>query len=497
MTSFRSGGFSVRAGFAVLGGYFVLHLVLRSVVSDSMQIDEAEEVLLAQNWWWGYGSQPPLYTWLQKILFEVFGVNVFALALLKNGLLFGTYLFTFLGAREILRNGPHAMLATFSLLLVPMLAWESQRDQTHLVLATMIAAATLYVCVRLLQTRQAAYYLLLGLLFGAGVLAKYNYVFYCVALLGALLTLAPFRSAVLNRKLLLTAGVILLVLAPHLYWVWTHPDLTFSQSYKFQIQKAAGFSGSLMGTVKLLTGVAAFGALLGLTYGLACLRAPVVSPNQANSALVGLVIRTMLIGLGLCMAGIWLFHVSTIKGRWLQPLLIAWPIVLVAWAQPKLTPLAARRILVLAGVVLVVVPAVMYGGVVAARWTGRQTNLNIPYDALAGQVRSAGFNRGVIVAEGIRLGGNLKRNFPDSTVAVPGILELPVLPDAPVLIAWHSGANDAIPNTFVDYVARTCGVALGALPAAKAVAPSRYDPNFQWTLSYALRPPTASPEAKK
>ena len=68
MTSFRSGGFSVRAGFAVLGGYFVLHLVLRSVVSDSRQIDEAEEVLLAQNWSWADGSQPPLYTWLEKVV---------------------------------------------------------------------------------------------------------------------------------------------------------------------------------------------------------------------------------------------------------------------------------------------------------------------------------------------------------------------------------------------------------------------------------------------
>ena len=51
-----------RIALALLGGYFAAHVVLRWLVSDSMQTDEAGQVLVTQVWLWGYGSQPPLYT---------------------------------------------------------------------------------------------------------------------------------------------------------------------------------------------------------------------------------------------------------------------------------------------------------------------------------------------------------------------------------------------------------------------------------------------------
>src|SRR5678816_4766758 len=61
--------------------YFGLHVLTRSLVSNNLQLDEAEQLILTQQWRWGYGSQPPLYDWMQKALFGVLGVNVFALSL--------------------------------------------------------------------------------------------------------------------------------------------------------------------------------------------------------------------------------------------------------------------------------------------------------------------------------------------------------------------------------------------------------------------------------
>src|SRR5512145_2185867 len=81
--------------------YFLLHVVIRVLVSGSTELDEAEQVLLTQHLAWGYGSQPPLYTWLQSALFHLFGPGVFPLALLKNALLLSLYIFTFLTTREM------------------------------------------------------------------------------------------------------------------------------------------------------------------------------------------------------------------------------------------------------------------------------------------------------------------------------------------------------------------------------------------------------------
>src|SRR3954470_25046358 len=157
----------------LLGIYFGLHVLTRSVVSHNLQLDEAEQFVLTQDWRWGYGAQPPLYNWLQKALFSALGVNVFALSLLKNVSLWAAYAFTFLAAREILANARLAALATAALLFFPQIAWESQRDQSHLVLATTAAAATLWIYVRLLKTEQLRWFFLFGMAAALGFLAKY------------------------------------------------------------------------------------------------------------------------------------------------------------------------------------------------------------------------------------------------------------------------------------------------------------------------------------
>jgi 4-amino-4-deoxy-L-arabinose transferase-like glycosyltransferase len=92
---------SPRHLFVFLAGYFFLQLLSRVLISDSANLDEAEQLILTQRIRWGYAAQPPLYTWLQALFFTVFGINIFALALLKNSLLFTTYAFNYLSAKQI------------------------------------------------------------------------------------------------------------------------------------------------------------------------------------------------------------------------------------------------------------------------------------------------------------------------------------------------------------------------------------------------------------
>ena len=87
-----------------------------------------------------------------------------------------------------------AGLATASLLLLPQIAWESQRALTHSVLATTLAALSVLVFwTRLLGERRGGY-LAFGVVTGLGLLAKANFAFVPVALL-----LAAATSAELAR----------------------------------------------------------------------------------------------------------------------------------------------------------------------------------------------------------------------------------------------------------------------------------------------------------
>jgi 4-amino-4-deoxy-L-arabinose transferase-like glycosyltransferase len=486
-----------RTALGLLAGYFALHVVLRWLVSDSMQTDEAEQCLVTQVWLWGYGSQPPLYTWLQIPLFTVFGVNLFALALLKNCLLFSIYLFTYLTGREIFRETRHALLAAFSLLSIVLFAWESQRDQTHLVLATAVATATLYAAVRLNKIRAARWYCVLGVLAGLGVLSKYNYAAMVVSLLLAAISLPAIRPIVLDRKMLLTLGCFILVIAPHAYWAATNPELLFSQSNKFKIPETGSFLvASLNGTALLVKRILEYTIGPLVLFGFIGIRAPKIAEPSADRTLVSWIQRMMIIGLILCFIAVFAFHVTALRARWLQPLLISLPLVLTGWSQPRLDSKRINFVFALAAMMMLLVPVTLYGRVVAASWFGRTTHLNTPYRTFAEQIRSAGFTRGLIIAEGHQLGGNLRLQFPDCIVVAAQNIEVPMPATnyMPTLIVWQPIVKMQMPRPLLKFSEQEFDFDVNQVRVQEISAPVLYAPAQVEKLHFALI--NARPKAK-
>src|SRR5207302_5566344 len=108
------------------------------------------------------------------------------------------------------------------LLFFPQIAWESQRDQSHLVMATAFSAATLFVFVRLLKAPNLKWRLALGVAAALGFLSKYNYLLLITPLVAAALTISRFRRTILNGRTLVTVAVFLLLVSPHVLWMLAH-----------------------------------------------------------------------------------------------------------------------------------------------------------------------------------------------------------------------------------------------------------------------------------
>ena len=192
----------------IFGGYFLLQAISRGLITETLGMDDADQVLLAQKWNWGYGPQPPLYTWLVILFSKAFGLSSFTMALLKNALLFGIYTLTYFIARRLTASHTVALTAAVGLQFMPSIAYEAHRELTHSILASLMVLATLLVFLRLRQTDAPrvtqtqgmslsaptispeagwGHYLLLGVLGGLGILSKYNYsIFYGALIIAAL-----------------------------------------------------------------------------------------------------------------------------------------------------------------------------------------------------------------------------------------------------------------------------------------------------------------------
>jgi len=408
-----------RFSLALMLGWFAAQVALRVLVSDSLELDEAEQALDARALALGYGAQPPLYTWLQYAFFRVFGVSVFALALAKNLMLFAAWTFTLLAARRVM-PARAAWLGTLSMLWLVALSWDAQRDLTHTVLATTTAAAVLYAFVRVVQRPQVSEHVALGLALGLAVLAKYNNVAFAALLAGTALVVPGLRRRLFSARLAWTIAIAALVVAPHALWLLGHWQLA-SEGTISKMGADPGHAsavGWLVGMGSALLALVGFATpfwivVLGF-FGRRAWSTPV--DRDARSVVRAYLLLFVALLVALVVAG----GVTHFKPRWFVPGLFALPAMFFA-VRPALAEGpradAYRRATLAFGALIFVLLAAK--APVEGRF-GKPGDLNQPVGALAAALRADGFERGIIVSDERRLAARLRVQFPDSTIVLAG-----------------------------------------------------------------------------
>jgi 4-amino-4-deoxy-L-arabinose transferase-like glycosyltransferase len=434
----RGNCLTAKAFFGVLLGYFALQIVLRVLISSSVDLDESDQFVLTQKLSSGYGSQPPLYTWLQFFFFQIFGISVFSAALLKNLLLFCTYLFTYLNARLITRNHLCGVAAAASLVFIPQIVWESQRDLTHSVLASALMGATVFSFLRLHDKRCLSGYMLFGICAGLGLISKYNYVLLLAGLFVAAISLRELRPIIFDRRILLTLAIMLLIVAPNAIWMVNHRELALQSAHKFHLAEHPFWSSAVWSGLKsLLISTVTFICPLALVYGLIFWK-HLSAAAQPRSVPVKLLLRTLVIIYAVMIFSVLVFGVTDIRERWLQPMLICAPVLAIALMETRLNLARLRWLLSLAAIGMLVVSVMIPGRIIFAEKYQRTQPLNKPYDVMARALQPALMQTSVIVADGHLLAGNLRLNLPEKTFMTPRSASLLGDKGRPRALVWEA-----------------------------------------------------------
>jgi hypothetical protein len=224
--------------------------------------------------------------------------------------------------------------------------------------------------------------------------------------------------------------------------------------------QALGFFTSLgNGIWSLSTSIGGYGLVLAVVAGLAILWARRWPTGNAASDVSGgdglrIVNYMMLASAALVLAAVLVVGVTIIKPRFVHIFLFPLPILAVALvARGGSGAFALRRYGLLLGLV--------GAGILAVRTVNsspvclRRCEDLVPFDRLANGLVAAGFERGTILAHGVRLGGNLVLQFPRSRVDVAVDPFVPAAPPAgrrgQCLVVWEQGdiAAGALPAPLV------------------------------------------------
>ncbi len=407
--------------FFLLLAYFSLQIVLRVWSSSTLDLDEAEQAILAQKYSWGYGVAP-LYTWLQIPFFDVFGQTVLALSLFKNLLLLTNCLLTYAVARKITGRTQAGVAAALSLFFIPSVAWESQRDLTHTVLSATLAIATLLCLMLLRERRTLGSYLLFGLCVGLGILSKYNYVFWALGLGLAATCMSEFRPVVVDKRILLSFFAAAVVCLPNMLWIPYHRELAFLEVPKLEIQKSATwFEDVRSGLRQLCSSIFNFGGPLSLVYLLLFWNSSPgkTQPTESSAVCRKLLLRSWLVVLAILLGLVLFARASRFSERWFEPVLICLPIYLVILVNGRLDLRRLKILALLSLLVMLTVAVIMPGRLFLAERLKRDEMLARPYSELAEQIRPLVPGGSVIVCNTRELAGNLRLDIPQARVLCP------------------------------------------------------------------------------
>lgn len=446
---------------ALFAGYFLLQILLRLITSRTTDLDESEQLLATQQLQWGYGPQPPLFTWLLFPLVQALGPGVLAIAILKNALLFGLYAVTYASARLVIADRLRSAVVALSLLFLPQIAWESQRDLSHSVLVTFLAALAFLIFLNLNRRKSWALYAAFGLCLGAGVLAKYSFLIFAVGLLIGAISVRSKRSVILHPGMLLSLLIAVAIVAPHVVWAMHHADWTLATSSKLKI--AAGrpwLETTVLGVRNLLTSIASHLAPLILIYWvLAGKRFKSVSEKSTLPDGARVIKNSLLAMLGILLTGIVCFKVTGFKDRWLMPLCVWTPILLVAFASARLSVARLQRLAWLAFTIALAIAVLIPLRVRFARSFGFAQALNAPYAKLVRDLPSDTTHHSLVFASDNWVGGNLKLQLPQKFVASPRIfLSHLVTNGTECLLVWDATKNELARDRLFSAVSRVAEI---------------------------------------
>lgn len=384
-------------------GMICVYALLRLGFFSGLSGDEAEQVLFAQSFQWGYDyANPPLYTWMVIALFSIVGKTAGVVVGFKLAVLTCLYFAMHQVARICLGDARRFdwSLVTLSPVLLFFVSWQAIFSYSHSLLNALFVIVTFLVVVKLIHTGQIVWYVALGVCIGLGLQTKYAFAMFLLALLGAALTLPDHRRHILDKRTLLSLAIAVVLFAPHGIWLLTSlQELQAAIAYKLEIGKDVTYiEGLALGIQALLKALTGFASPLWLVL-LLVFPAALFKPTPSSTAqdVDRLLSRTFL-GVLVMMVAMVLGGITQFRPNYLF-LLILLPVWV--FARLPVTPAPDKRRKIYAAIV-VLGCVLSAGGLTAKAVTDPmrcdKCQVFMPYEAIATELKKRGFTHGSILA---------------------------------------------------------------------------------------------------
>ena len=214
--------------------HLIIWTLIPSFTNNNLPLDTIEALAWGSNLDWGFNKHPPMSAFFTEVFFQIFGSQDWAYYLLSQIFVLIAFYYVFKLAYEVLGN---IKLSLISVLLLESIYFYNFTTPEFNVNVCQLPfwSLVVYYSWKIYDTKDIKFIdcFLIGLFAAVGFLSKYLFI-YLLASITLLFIYLIFvkRTKKFDFKYLITIEVFLVLLVPHLIWLFNNDFITLTYGLK-------------------------------------------------------------------------------------------------------------------------------------------------------------------------------------------------------------------------------------------------------------------------
>jgi 4-amino-4-deoxy-L-arabinose transferase-like glycosyltransferase len=214
--------------------HLIIWTIVPSLTNKNLPLDTIEALAWGSNLDWGFNKHPPMSAFFPEVFFKIFGAQDWAFYLLSQIFVLIAFYFVFKLSFEVLGN---IKLGLISVLLLESIYFYNFTTPEFNVNVCQLPfwSLVVYFTWKIYETKEIKFSdcFFIGLFAAIGFLSKYLFIYLLLAII-FLFTHSIFVKKIkkFDFKYLITIEVFLVLLVPHLIWLFNNDFITVNYGLK-------------------------------------------------------------------------------------------------------------------------------------------------------------------------------------------------------------------------------------------------------------------------
>ena len=214
--------------------HLIIWTLIPSLTNKNLPLDTIEALAWGSNLDWGFNKHPPMSAFFSELFFNIFGSQDWAFYLLSQIFIVIAFYYVFKLAYDILENIKLSLISVFLLESIYFYNFTTPEFNVN-VCQLPFWSIVVYYSWKIYNNKEIKFIdcFLVGLFAAMGFLSKYLFIYLLISIdLLFIYLIFIQKSKKFDFKYLIVLEVFLILLVPHLIWLFNNDFITFAYGLK-------------------------------------------------------------------------------------------------------------------------------------------------------------------------------------------------------------------------------------------------------------------------